>query len=117
MAERDLAEQRRQYTREGLRRAQLVDDPQEQLQRWVDEAVAAPSPDWFEPTAMTLATTGLDGDVTARVVLLKGIDGTGLRFFTSYSSAKGDQLAQNPRAAVVLYWPHLERSGAGGGNG
>jgi pyridoxamine 5'-phosphate oxidase len=65
--------------------------------------------DWFAPTAATRATSSADGHVTARIVLVKGVDQDGLLFFTNYDSPKGRQLTENPRAALVLYWPHLER--------
>ncbi len=58
---------------------------------------------------MTLATASADGEPSARMVLLKGFDERGLVFFTNYESAKGRDLAENPRAAVVFYWAALER--------
>lgn len=60
-----------------------------------------------EPTAMTLATAGADGRVSARVVLLRGIDECGLVFFTQSISDKGRQLEANARAALCLYWEPL----------
>ncbi len=68
---------------------------------WVDEARAAGVPDW---DAMVVATAAADGAPSARVVLLRGVDEHGLRFYTSYESRKGRELAANPRAAVVLHW-------------
>ncbi len=58
---------------------------------------------------MTLATTDKRGHVTARIVLLKKFGSEGFTFFTNYGSRKGRQLAENPRAALVLYWPYLHR--------
>ena len=58
---------------------------------------------------MTLATSTKEGHVTARVVLLKQFGPEGFTFFTNYSSRKGRQLAENPRAALVFYWPALGR--------
>lgn len=59
-----------------------------------------------EPSAMTLATT--EGErVSARIVLLKGVDERGFRFFTNYESDKGGQLAAHPRAALVFHWKAL----------
>ncbi len=74
------------------------------LQRLIDEAAASGD---LEPTAMTLATTDGDGRVSARVVLLKGIDARGLRFFTNYQSDKAAQLAAHPRAALTFHWKTL----------
>lgn len=67
------------------------------------QAQAAGDP---EPTAMTLATAVGDR-VTARIVLLKGHDERGFRFFTNYESAKGDQLLAHPRAALCFHWKTL----------
>ena len=74
--------------------------------RWLDDARAAGVK---EPTAMTLATAAKSGAPSARMVLLKGIDRRGFHFFTNYLSRKGQELKQNPRAALVLYWPALDR--------
>ena len=53
---------------------------------------------------MTLATASRDGAPSARMVLLKDVEDDGLSFFTNYDSRKGLELAENPRAALVLYW-------------
>jgi len=58
---------------------------------------------------MTLATATRAGRPSARMVLLKGIDQRGFAFFTNYLSRKGRELAENPRAALVLYWAALDR--------
>ena len=58
---------------------------------------------------MTLATVARNGRPSARMVLLKGVDERGFRFFTNYESRKGRELAGNPRAALVFYWATLER--------
>ena len=83
----------------------LDDNPVAQLQAWHAEArEAVPQAD-----AMTLATADPDGRPSARVVLLRGIDERGLAFFTNRTSRKGDELRENPRAAVVLHWWELGR--------
>ena len=81
-------------------------DPIRQVQKWLDDARAAGVK---EPTAMTLATATATGNPSARMVLLKGIDHRGFLFYTNYLSRKGRELAKNPRAALVLYWPALDR--------
>jgi pyridoxamine 5'-phosphate oxidase len=84
-----------------LRRDDLDPDPVVQLRRWLDEARAS----GIElPEAMTLATASRDGAPSARMVLLKDVEDDGLSFFTNYDSRKGLELAENPRAALVLYW-------------
>jgi pyridoxamine 5'-phosphate oxidase len=91
---------------DDLREADADPDPLRQFQRWFDAAVAAGLP---EPNAMTLATCTADGVPSARIVLLKICDERGLAFFTNYRSRKARELANNPRAALVFFWPALER--------
>jgi pyridoxamine 5'-phosphate oxidase len=78
----------------------------EQLQAWFDDAVAAELP---EPAAITLATAHIEGMPSARTVLLRGVDERGLVFHTNHESRKGRELAENPRAAIVLAWIPLQR--------
>jgi pyridoxamine 5'-phosphate oxidase len=80
--------------------------PLELVREWYGEAVAAGLP---EPSAMALATATPDGAPSVRFVLLKGIDDTGVQFFTNYESRKGRQLSENPHAALVFLWKALER--------
>jgi len=85
----------------------LVDpDPIVQFRRWFAEAERAGVE---QPEAMTLATAAPDGAVSARTVLLRGLDDRGFAFFTNRSSAKGTELAANPRAALVFHWREQER--------
>jgi pyridoxamine 5'-phosphate oxidase len=88
-----------------LDREHLAADPIEQFGAWFAEArEAVPLPE-----AMALATVDADGSPDARMVLLKGFGPDGFRFFTNYESAKGEQLAANSRAALVIYWRELDR--------
>ena len=86
--------------------ADSVTNPIQQVKQWLDQAWAAGVK---EPTAMTLATATRSGKPSARMVLLKGIDSRGFSFFTNYLSRKGRELAANSHAALVLYWPALDR--------
>lgn len=96
------------YTRQPpLEESALDADPLAQLERWLKDAAAA---GMVEPTAMTLATASKDGQPSARIVLFKGAHDGGLTFYTNYESRKGDELAANPRAALVFWWDKLERS-------
>jgi pyridoxamine 5'-phosphate oxidase len=81
-------------------------DPLVQFGAWLDEARMARV---FEPEAAALATATPDGAPSARMVLLKGFDRRGFRFFTSYESRKGAELAANPRAALLFHWKELGR--------
>src|SRR5207244_10145445 len=89
-----------------LPEADLDPDPVALLVRWLDEARAAGV---RLPEAMTLATATLDGVPSARMVLLKDADAAGLTFYSGYESRKGRELADNPLAALVLYWHELGR--------
>jgi pyridoxamine 5'-phosphate oxidase len=84
----------------------MNDDPVAQFNAWLEEARAAGVP---HPEAMTLATADAAGRPSARMLLLKGADGEGFTFFTGYESRKGRELAENPRAALVVYWNALGR--------
>src|SRR5437879_12762373 len=90
----------------ALREADMDPDPMKQFRAWLDEAQAANLP---QPLGMTLATSTGDGEPSARMVLLRGVDERGFGFFTNYDSQKGRELAENPRAALVVYWPKLGR--------
>jgi len=81
-------------------------DPIVQFRAWYDEAVGAGV---RQPDAMTLATSALGGAVTARTVLMRGLDERGFAFYTNLESDKAGQLAQNPQAALVFHWRELER--------
>jgi pyridoxamine 5'-phosphate oxidase len=106
MLDMEISELRREYRAAGLDRDQLDDDPLAQFGRWFGEAERA---DLIEPNAMTLATSSPDGRPSARIVLLKGFGPDGFVFFSNYASRKGDELAANPNAALVFWWPPLER--------
>ena len=99
-------------SREGYDNAPLLErevapDPIEQLARWLDAAYA--HPDVREANAMTLATAGKEGRLSARLVLLRGLDSRGLRFYTSYFSRKAEQISENPRVAATFFWAPLHR--------
>jgi pyridoxamine 5'-phosphate oxidase len=80
-------------------------DPRRQFELWFDEARAVVA----VPEAMALATAGVDGAPSARMVLLKQLDETGFVFYTSYESRKGRELAENPRVALLFHWHSLGR--------
>ncbi|HEU5157003.1 MAG TPA: pyridoxamine 5'-phosphate oxidase [Streptosporangiaceae bacterium] len=97
---------RRAYANQGLDEAALAPDPIEQFGAWFADAVAAGLP---EPNAMVLATASADAVPNARTVLLKGYGPEGFRFFTNYTSRKGRELRENPRACLVFPWHALQR--------
>ena len=73
----------------------------EWYQQWNDRT------DAVEPSAMTLATCSKDGQPSARIVLLKGVDKKGFVFFTNYTSRKGHELDHNKKAALCFHWEEL----------
>ena len=77
-----------------------------QLERWLAEATAAGV---REPTAMVLATADAAGAPSARTVLLKDLSASGLAFYTNLGSRKGQDIAANPRAAIVFPWFAISR--------
>jgi pyridoxamine 5'-phosphate oxidase len=101
-----IADLRLNYTRQSLLEADVDSNPIQQFQTWFNQAVEA---NLLEPNAMTLATATPDGTPSARIVLLKGVDNRGFVFYTNYNSHKGQELAANPKAALVFLWGDLER--------
>jgi pyridoxamine 5'-phosphate oxidase len=89
-----------------LLESEVPADPLALFARWYLDAESA---QLIEPSAMTLATATADGRPDARMVLLRGFDERGFNFYTNYQSRKAGELAQNPRAALVLYWAALMR--------
>ena len=88
-----------------LRRADLDPDPLRQFAAWFAQAADAVD----APEAVVLATSTPTGAPSARMVLLKGFDGRGFVFYTNYFSRKGQEIAQNPRAAMLFHWTPLGR--------
>jgi pyridoxamine 5'-phosphate oxidase len=85
---------------------QAGSDPMAFFTRWYEEALGVGS---AEPSAMALATASPTGEPAVRIVLLRKVDSRGFGFFTNYTSRKGDELAANPRAALVIHWADLAR--------
>jgi pyridoxamine 5'-phosphate oxidase len=84
----------------------LDPNPFKQFKIWYQDAIEAKI---AVPHAMTLATASKEGIPSARMVLLKDVDEGGFVFYTNYESQKGQELAKNPHAALVLYWKELDR--------
>lgn len=101
-----IAHLRREYTRGGLRRKDLPDDPIALFEQWLSQACEAKLPD---PTAMTVATVDEQGQPWQRIVLLKHFDAQGMVFYTNLGSRKALQLAHNPRICLHFPWHYLER--------
>jgi pyridoxamine 5'-phosphate oxidase len=101
-----IADLRKEYTHGGLLEGDANPDPFLQFERWFQELRTITR---LEPNAMTVASSTADGRPSARMVLLKSYDQRGFVFFTNFTSRKGSELDSNPWAALLFYWPELER--------
>lgn len=101
-----IANIRLNYSKQSLLETDVKADPVEQFNIWWNEAIQA---ELSEVNAMTLATASADGIPAARIVLLKDVSPDGFTFYTNYSSFKGQQLLENPKACLVFFWKELER--------
>ena len=96
-----LTDLRREYASHALSEQDAHADPIHQFTIWFDEALKS---QLIDVNAMTLATASAKGEPSARIVLLKGADESGFVFYTNYDSAKGRDLATNPRASLLFFW-------------
>lgn len=103
-----LAHLRRAYTLAlgDLRERDFDPDPIPQFEKWFTQAIKAKV---LEPNAMTLSTIKADGSPAARVVLLKAVEPRGFVFYTNRQSAKGCEMATNPKVALTFIWLELAR--------
>lgn len=95
-----------QYRLMELRKKDLDPDPFVQFRHWYNDALES---DIKYPHAVTLSTASVNGVPSSRVVLLKGIDERGFRFYTNSLSRKGQELGDNPNASLCFWWEELER--------
>jgi pyridoxamine 5'-phosphate oxidase len=100
------ADLRENYIKEGLNENIIEKNPLKLFEIWFNYAIEKKV---LEPNAMTLATADKEGKPSARIVLLKDYSEKGFVFFTNYSSIKGNQLKENPNAALVFWWGTLAR--------
>ncbi|MCH7303961.1 pyridoxamine 5'-phosphate oxidase [Acinetobacter sp. NIPH 1869] len=103
---KDLSELRLSYEQGELHEDQISLQPHLQFLNWFNHALAA---NLHEPYAMSLATANAQGRPHVRTVLLRGATEAGYDFYTNYDSQKGLDLADNPYAELLFYWPSLER--------
>jgi len=101
-----LSDLRKSYIKGSLSEEDVQKNPIDQFNIWFDQARHAELP---EPNAMTVASVDADGKPSARVVLIKEVNHKGFVFFTNYESRKGKALTHNPQAALLFFWPELER--------
>ena len=97
---------RTEYKYAELTKNSIDKNPLKQFEYWLNNAINAKV---NEPTAMTVATMGVDGFPDSRTVLLKDYNVNGLTFFTNYNSNKGKAITKNPAVGLHFFWPELER--------
>ena len=102
----NIANFREDYQAGSLNKEDMLANPIQQFQIWMQAAIQQ---EVKEPNAMTLATATSDGIPSARIVLLKGYGEDGFVFYTNYNSVKGNELDSNPHAALVFCWLQMER--------
>ncbi|WP_018970635.1 pyridoxamine 5'-phosphate oxidase [Rubritalea marina] len=102
----DLSEYRKDYLKDGLTRANAMEDPLKQFEHWFQQAVDA---DYPEPNAMSLATVDTNMQPSIRTVLLKHFSAEGFVFFTNYQSRKAQDIEANPQVSILFPWITLER--------
>jgi pyridoxamine 5'-phosphate oxidase len=107
----DFTSHRLSYEQGELEEHQIPETPYPLLHEWVKQAIESEK---SEAYAFYLATCGLDKQPAVRTLLMREIkpleqDGVGLVFYSNYDSAKGSDLAHNPQAEALFYWPSLER--------
>lgn len=97
---------RKDYGQATLSEHDVDQDPFRQFTAWFEQALKA---EVNEPNAMSVATVDEQGRPTSRIVLIKQFDARGFTWYTNYDSQKGRQLHSNPHAALLFFWPELER--------
>jgi pyridoxamine 5'-phosphate oxidase len=108
----DIEDFRREYLQAGLHRQDLAEDPVDQFESWLAQAVAGGITD---PTAMVLATVEHGGRPWQRIVLLKDFGHQGFVFYTNLGSRKANAMAENPQVSLLFPWNVLERQVIVGG--
>ena len=106
MKQKDISDERKDYSLASLSEDSVNADPMRQFEQWLSEVRTT---DQIEPTAMNIATATDAGDISSRMVLLKAVDSSGFSFFTNYDSQKSQDLAANANAALCFWWSSLER--------
>ena len=97
---------RTDYSQAQLSTADTDPDPIVQFAKWFEEALRA---EIAEPNAMGVSTVGESGRPSSRILLIKDFDQRGFTWFTNYQSRKGQELQQQPYAALLFHWIELER--------
>ena len=101
-----LSDRRREYAMDALKRSDLADNPVEQFNLWLEQAIKV---ELTDPTAMTVATVDENGQPFQRIVLLKNVDDDGFIFYTNLGSRKAQHLEHNQKISLHFPWHPMER--------
>lgn len=101
-----LSDMRREYAMDALKRSDLADNPVEQFNLWLEQAIKV---ELTDPTAMTVATVDENGQPFQRIVLLKNVDDDGFIFYTNLGSRKAQHLEHNQKISLHFPWHPMER--------
>jgi pyridoxamine 5'-phosphate oxidase len=104
--EKTIRTHRKDFEKGALSEAEVHPDPFQQFSQWLETEFSGGN---AYANAMVLSTTGKDGMPSSRVMLLRDISHGGLTFFTNYRSSKAEELEENPKAALLFFWPGSER--------
>ncbi len=97
---------RHDFSKKSLDEKEVNENPILQFENWFKEAVDGKV---NEPNAMTVSTVNSEGKPSSRILLLRNFNETGFVFYTNYNSRKGEEIINNPNAALLFFWPELER--------
>ncbi|MBB3698668.1 pyridoxamine 5'-phosphate oxidase [Flammeovirga yaeyamensis] len=101
-----IADIRQDYSKKALEESDVLEQPIQQFEIWLEEAIKA---EVMEPTAVNVATVSKEGTISSRTVLLKGVEDDAFVFYTNYNSRKGQALQDTKKVAMNFFWPELER--------
>jgi len=100
----NIVHHRKSYEKHSLEVEDLKATPHEMLEFWLSEVE-----ELHDYNAMVVSSVDASGQPHSRVVLLRGVNEEGLKFYTNYSSHKGQELEQNNKVALNFFWPTVER--------
>lgn len=100
----NIIHDRKSYDKNSLEVEDLKAAPHEMLEFWLSEVK-----DLHDYNAMVVSSVDASGQPHSRVVLLRGVNEKGLKFYTNYDSNKGLELEQNNKVALNFFWPSVER--------
>jgi pyridoxamine 5'-phosphate oxidase len=100
----NIIHHRKSYEKHSLEVEDLKATPHEMLEFWLSEVE-----ELHDFNAMVVSSVDAAGQPHSRVVLLRGVNEDGLKFYTNYSSNKGQELEQNNKVALNFFWPTVER--------